>query len=341
MNSPGRDYPDCLCCPGCGSGNLNFAPDRDQWAACTDCSARFVRVEGIPFLVTPDFIDVVRGEASDDFNATAHRELDARAVMRANVAYHNEFAEDYEHDVSTYDMFKPGAPSQQRLAATLEEAANVSGGDLLLDICCGTGNVLGAAAGSFDGRLGIDISVKMMEIARDRGLATLGADATNIPLAEASVNCVTAFSALHHIVDYPGVVREMARVLKPGGTFYSDWDPNSHVTHTGWAVSLAVNTLNALRRAVSKSRIPETALQRAAEFHHHSGRGFDAETVAQVLRREGFREVEVIYHLDPPSFADAACWSPYLVLMAALKAISLIAPRRENICPWVAVRGIK
>ena len=66
-----------------------------------------------------------------------------------------------------------------------------------------------------------------------------------------------------------------------------------------------------------------------------------AEYIAQVLRREGFREVQVIYHLDPPSFADTAWWSPYLVLMAALKAISLIAPRRENICPWVAVRGIK
>lgn len=267
--------------------------------------------------------------------------LDADTVTQANISFHNRFADQYEKDVSTFDIFQLGGACQRRLSETLAEAAQHSGGGLLLDVCGGTGNVLRAARPHFDRCLGIDISVNMMAIAAERGLEVLGADATNIPVADASVDCVTAFSALHHVVDFPSVVSEMARVLKPGGIFYSDWDPNEHVTHTGWAVSPAVRTLNNLRRLVTKGDIPETAEQRAAEYHHYSTSGFDPELVAKTLMAADFGKVDVVYHLNPRSFAQARHWTPSLLAMAALKVVSFIPPVPGNLYPWVAVRGVK
>lgn len=235
-------------CPNCASHNLVAASEDHLWARCESCSQTFEVLEGFPFLVTQDFMSVVRDANEVEVRAENFDSIDADKVKQANIKYHNSVAEQYENDVSTFDIFREGGPCQQRLKHTLETAGEKSGNSLLVDICCGTGNVLKSAKGVFEKSVGVDISVNMMKIARSRGLSVVGGDATNIPVPDESANCVTAFSALHHLVNYPDVVQEMGRVLKPGGTFYTDWDPNGHVTHTGWAVSLMVNTVHLMRR---------------------------------------------------------------------------------------------
>jgi SAM-dependent methyltransferase len=57
------------------------------------------------------------------------------------------------------------------------------------------------------------------EVARERGLPVLRADATQLPLADASLDLVVAFDVLEHLTDDDGCVREVHRVLRPGGTF--------------------------------------------------------------------------------------------------------------------------
>lgn len=57
------------------------------------------------------------------------------------------------------------------------------------------------------------------EVAQERGLAVMRADATRLPLADGSLDLVTAFDVLEHLEDDDACVREVARVLKPGGTF--------------------------------------------------------------------------------------------------------------------------
>lgn len=56
-------------------------------------------------------------------------------------------------------------------------------------------------------------------VARERGLAVLRADATALPLADASLDLVVAFDVLEHLVDDDSCVAEVHRVLRPGGTF--------------------------------------------------------------------------------------------------------------------------
>lgn len=57
------------------------------------------------------------------------------------------------------------------------------------------------------------------EVAHRRGLATLRADATSLPLADDSLDLVVAFDVLEHLHDDDSAVREVRRVLKPTGTY--------------------------------------------------------------------------------------------------------------------------
>jgi len=57
------------------------------------------------------------------------------------------------------------------------------------------------------------------EVAFERGLLTLRADATRLPVDEASLDLVVAFDILEHIEDDDLAVSEIARVLRPEATF--------------------------------------------------------------------------------------------------------------------------
>ncbi|GAB3598619.1 class I SAM-dependent methyltransferase [Angustibacter peucedani] len=56
-------------------------------------------------------------------------------------------------------------------------------------------------------------------VARERGLATLRGDATALPVADRSLDLVVAFDVLEHLDDDDAAVREVHRVLRPGGHY--------------------------------------------------------------------------------------------------------------------------
>ena len=101
-------------------------------------------------------------------------------------------------------------------------------GDFALDVAGGTGD-LSAGMARQVGDSGLvchtDINREMLDRGRrrlvDAGLfahvRTLQADAERLPFADASFHCVMIGFGLRNCTDKPAALREMARVIRPGG----------------------------------------------------------------------------------------------------------------------------
>ena len=87
----------------------------------------------------------------------------------------------------------------------------------VLEVGCGTGRILGRAAGLARTAIGVDLSGGMLAHARARGLTVVQGSATALPVADASVDLACSFKVLAHVPDVRGALAEMARVVRPGG----------------------------------------------------------------------------------------------------------------------------
>jgi len=104
------------------------------------------------------------------------------------------------------------------LLAQVRGRLGMNGRMRTLDAGCGTGNNLKHLTGSGPG-LGVDLSDEALRFCRSRGVAVARADLLALPFSGATFDCVTSFDVLYHrwVADDDAAVREMARVLKPGG----------------------------------------------------------------------------------------------------------------------------
>lgn len=107
------------------------------------------------------------------------------------------------------------------------DRAELEPGDAGLDLCCGTGDLtleLRARVGPQGRVVGADFSERMLELANtkadERGLSDVTfewADALELPYADASFDAVTVGFGVRNLADLERGIREMARVLRPGG----------------------------------------------------------------------------------------------------------------------------
>ncbi|GAA1705271.1 class I SAM-dependent methyltransferase [Fodinicola feengrottensis] len=114
------------------------------------------------------------------------------------------------------DKFPEDGPAYQR--AVDELAVPVAGA--VLDAACGTGRAiepLRAAVGPAGTVIAVDVTVEMLTEAARRGRGGLVlADATRLPLRDASLDAVFAAGLLPHLRDTEGGLSELARVARTG-----------------------------------------------------------------------------------------------------------------------------
>jgi SAM-dependent methyltransferase len=89
-------------------------------------------------------------------------------------------------------------------------------GKLTVDIGCGEGRVTRDLRALGHRVVGVDRSFTMAAAAAE---GVVVADATRLPFASGSTDCAVAFMSLHDIDQMAETVREVARILIPGGHF--------------------------------------------------------------------------------------------------------------------------
>ncbi|MFE9581281.1 class I SAM-dependent methyltransferase [Nocardia sp. NPDC006044] len=87
-----------------------------------------------------------------------------------------------------------------------------------LEIGCGTGVYASLIRSIGWNPLGVDLSAGMLRHARDR-LPAVRADGVRLPIRDASLPAVIAVMVHTDMPEYPSVLREVTRVLRPGGVF--------------------------------------------------------------------------------------------------------------------------
>ncbi len=107
------------------------------------------------------------------------------------------------------------------------DRAELESGDSALDVCCGTGDLTLELAGrvSPGGRVvGCDFSEPMLDLAREKavraGTASARfewADALRLPYGDERFDAVTVGFGVRNLSDLDEGLREMRRVLRPGG----------------------------------------------------------------------------------------------------------------------------
>lgn len=104
---------------------------------------------------------------------------------------------------------------------------NVQPGSSALDLCCGTGDwtiALAKSVGDSGNVIGLDFSYNMLTVAKEKidalqlqNVRLIHGNAMELPFEDNSFDYVTIGFGLRNVPDYFTVLREMYRVLKPGG----------------------------------------------------------------------------------------------------------------------------
>ena len=159
----------------------------------------------------------------------------------------------------------------------------LAGGDRVLDLGCGEGrHVISAYLEQEVDAIGVDLSLADLVTTREKfeefvdermpgksfGLSS--ANALALPFADNSFDKVICSEVLEHIPDYRAALREIDRVLKPGGLFCASV-PRRWPERICWAFSAAYHKvpgghLRIFRSGELRDQIEELGMQ---QYHRH------------------------------------------------------------------------
>lgn len=149
-------------------------------------------------------------------------------VKRANVRHHDVEAEIFEKVHPEGSSLYERSKVLKSLAYTAE---NSTSNVLSVDVGCGTGFVAGFELNFYRWVIAVDISRKMLEVARKRlggrdSVSFIICDAESLPFKNAVADLVSVSSVLHHLPKPFNCLCEISRILKKNGYIYVTREPN-------------------------------------------------------------------------------------------------------------------
>ena len=115
----------------------------------------------------------------------------------------------------------PPAFVQKRLEEIVGEFASYRQTNRLLDIGCGAGNLLLAARKNDWEAQGLDVSPTAVQHVRDLGFEVFHGELRNAQFPSQHFDVITAAELLEHLPDPRAELKEIARLLRPGGLFWT------------------------------------------------------------------------------------------------------------------------
>jgi arsenite methyltransferase len=193
-----------------------------------------------------------------------------------------------------YDVESSEGATVSAVAASLgcgvpTAVAELHEGETVLDLGSGAGaDVLISArrVGPTGRAIGLDMTDEMLELAR-RNAAEAGADNVEfvkgyieeLPLPDASVDVVISNCVINLSADKPRVIREAARVLRPGGRFAvsdviadADMDADTRADMQQWTGCIAgALTRTEFEDALAAAGLVDVEIIETHRVHEHAG----------------------------------------------------------------------
>ena len=171
-------------------------------------------------------------------------------------------------DPQTYQ--KNGAFVHQ-LAGGVVEWLALQSNERLLDLGCGDGALTAQLASTGARVRGVDSSAQMVAAARSRGISVDEASADALPYSAGTFDAVFSNAALHWVRDQDAMMREVHRVLRPGGRFVAEMGGHGNVAaiHVAFAAVLTRYGYPELENHANYYPTPEAYTKRLkhAGFH--------------------------------------------------------------------------
>lgn len=143
--------------------------------------------------------------------------------MVSSEDFQGEIRSDFTARAANYDSGKSGSMHFDLINRLLAKYPPVSP---VLDVACGTGYLSGCAYKTAETKYNVDIDVTgldlteaMLEVARTNypGVKFVQGRSEDLPFRDETFQCAYICSAIVYFVDIPRALKEIYRVLKPGG----------------------------------------------------------------------------------------------------------------------------
>ena len=181
----------------------------------------------------------------------------------------------------------------RRWKRRLIRLAELRPSDRVLDLACGTGDLLCASVPPARAAVGLDVTHRMLQLARERrdnpGAILVTGDMLALPFRDNDFNVVTTGYGLRNVPDLDQALREIHRVLAPGGRLLS-LDFNRPGNTLIRVVYHAYLTIVGSLLGLALHRDPDTYRYIPESIRNYPG----AAAVAKMMERHGFTRVQVI-----------------------------------------------
>ena len=290
-----------IVCPRC-RGELREDSDGTRLECC-DCGSEYPVLAGIPDLrVFPDpYIGFEDDRAKGLMLAEASKGKSFEQLIDYYYA-HTSVVPDEDARLYKRGLLAAEARARAALEGWATQRARPSGGtgerdgpsvgatDPMLDLGCGTGPLLVAAREQFRRRIGVDIAFRWLVVGKKR-IEEAGLDvplvcacAEALPFRAEAFGTVAADSMIEHSQRQAEVAGEVARVLRPGGTWMLS-TPNRFSVGPDPHTGLLAGSLIPVRLTASYVR-------RKGGIPPHR-KLLSVGGLRDLLRRQGFTDVRV------------------------------------------------